>query len=174
LVDISKIVEKVMDERLLPKRLRNAIVTGGAGFIGSHLLDRLINHFGKIYVIDNLVRTNSLRNIEHLMAKDSRYNGVIEFINADVSEFDFDSYFNRLKLPSDSDHHISHCFHLAATRINRCSQFNSEGHRYIAGGGFNVVNFCTKNKIELLFARVTCFNWSSIPNHILKCSMGLS
>ena len=133
------------------RKVKNAIVTGGAGFIGSHLLDKLIHRFEKIYVIDNLVRTNSLRNIAHLMA---RNDGVIEFINAEVSTFDFASYFNHLKLPSDSDHHITHCFHLASTRINRISQpeYNKEGHIFVADGGFNVVDYCAKNGIKLWFA----------------------
>lgn len=129
---------KDVDER----QLMNAIVTGGAGFIGSHLLDRLVNHFGEIYVIDNLVRTNGLRNIQHLIDK---YPRVIHFINADVSTFDFDKEFSR-------KNYITHCFHLAATRINRCAQRPMEGHRFIADGGFNVVDFCGRNNIKLFFA----------------------
>lgn len=118
----------------------NIIVTGGAGFIGSHLIDRLIERedVKKIFCIDNLIRTNTTRNINHLLD-----NPKIEFIQRDISKFNF-NYFNRKK--------ISHIFHLAATRINRCSQFNSEGHRFIADGGFNVIDYAAKNGIKLFFA----------------------
>lgn len=140
-------LKMVIDDR----QVRNAIVTGGAGFIGSHLLDALVTHFEKIYVIDNLVRTNNLRNIKHLMGNGAINkllgNGIIEFINAEVSTFDFVSYFK-------PEHNITHCFHLASTRINRISQpeYNKEGHIFVADGGFNVVDYCAKNNIKLWFA----------------------
>jgi UDP-glucose 4-epimerase len=113
----------------------NAIITGGAGFIASHLAEAISNKFDKIYLIDNLVRTNSLRNIEHL-SKDK-----FIFIEADVSEFDFSSLKN-----------IDIIYHLAATRINRCSQNPKEAHKFLADSGFNVVNYCAENNIKLFFS----------------------
>ena len=47
---------------------KNVMVTGGAGFIGSHLVDRLIQeHPNKIVVIDNLF-LGKLQNLEHSKA----------------------------------------------------------------------------------------------------------
>jgi UDP-glucose 4-epimerase len=43
---------------------QRAIVTGGAGFIGSHMVDLLIDHGFRVAVIDNLMR-GDLRKIEH-------------------------------------------------------------------------------------------------------------
>lgn len=41
------------------------LITGGAGFIGSHLAEHLLAEGGEVYVIDNL-STGSIQNIEHL------------------------------------------------------------------------------------------------------------
>ena len=43
-----------------------AIVTGGAGFLGSHLCDRLIDRGWDVLSIDNLV-TGSEKNLTHLL-----------------------------------------------------------------------------------------------------------
>ena len=39
------------------------LVTGGAGFIGSHLVNKLIDQNNEVVVIDNLLRGNKLENI---------------------------------------------------------------------------------------------------------------
>ena len=41
------------------------LITGGAGFIGSHLAERLLSQNDEVYVIDDL-STGSLDNIRHL------------------------------------------------------------------------------------------------------------
>ena len=43
----------------------NALITGGAGFIGSHLAERLLEHGHEVMVLDNL-STGSIDNIAHL------------------------------------------------------------------------------------------------------------
>jgi len=59
------------------------LVTGGAGFIGSHLCERLLSEGHHVVVVDNLV-TGSLENIEHLFGRDD-----FEFFKHDVSNFIF-------------------------------------------------------------------------------------
>lgn len=55
------------------------VITGGAGFIGSHLCDRFIGDGHQVVAIDNLI-TGSLANIRHLMNMPD-----FEFIQHDVS-----------------------------------------------------------------------------------------
>ncbi len=64
--------------RLYESRKR-ILVTGGAGFLGSHLIDRLIAQGHEIICADNLF-TGAKRNIEHLHA-----NPRFEFLRHDVS-----------------------------------------------------------------------------------------
>ncbi len=44
-------------------------MTGGAGFIGSHLCDRLLEGDWEVYALDDL-STGAMRNVEHLMARE--------------------------------------------------------------------------------------------------------
>ena len=44
-----------------------ALITGGAGFIGSHLAEALLNEGHEVDIIDNL-STGSIRNVGHLKA----------------------------------------------------------------------------------------------------------
>jgi UDP-glucose 4-epimerase len=55
-----------------------ALVTGGAGFIGSHLAERLLKHGEEVTVIDNL-STGSLRNIEAF-----KNNPKFDFVEGDI------------------------------------------------------------------------------------------
>lgn len=73
-----------------------SVVTGGAGFLGSHLTDRLLAEGHRVIGIDNFI-TGSTANIEHLAGND-RY----RFIKHDVSNFIF--------LPDDVDY----VFHFAS------------------------------------------------------------
>jgi UDP-glucose 4-epimerase len=56
-----------------------ALITGGAGFIGSHLAERLLQCGHEVGVIDNL-STGSIENISHLKS-DSRFSYVIDTID---------------------------------------------------------------------------------------------
>lgn len=60
---------------------KTAVVTGGAGFLGSHLCDRLINEGIKVICVDNLL-TGRIENIEHLFGND-----LFSFIKIDVTNF---------------------------------------------------------------------------------------
>jgi len=62
---------------------KTAVVTGGAGFLGSHLCDRLISEGFRVIAIDNFI-TGGSDNIEHLAG-----NQDFRFIRHDVSEFIF-------------------------------------------------------------------------------------
>ena len=66
-----------------PTALPTSVITGGAGFLGSHLADKLIALGHQVIVIDNLI-TGSVDNIAHLAG-----NSNFRFIRQDVTEFLF-------------------------------------------------------------------------------------
>jgi len=78
-----------------------SVVTGGAGFLGSHLCDELLARGHRVICVDNLV-TSSLRNLEHITSDD------FVFLNHDVTEeleieepVDFVYHFAALASPVD-------------------------------------------------------------------------
>ncbi|GMU96577.1 MULTISPECIES: UDP-glucuronic acid decarboxylase family protein [Ignavibacterium] len=61
--------------------MKTAVVTGGAGFLGSHLCDRLITEGFRVICIDNFI-TGSPDNIAHLFGNEN-----FQFIKHDVTNF---------------------------------------------------------------------------------------
>lgn len=63
--------------------MKRVLITGAAGFLGSHLCDRFISEGYHVIGMDNLI-TGSLKNIEHLFPLEH-----FEFFHHDVSKFVF-------------------------------------------------------------------------------------
>ena len=60
---------------------KTAVVTGGAGFLGSHLCDRLILEGMRVICLDNLL-TGRMENIQHLISNEN-----FQFIKLDVTNY---------------------------------------------------------------------------------------
>ena len=71
-------------------RRPRALVTGGAGFIGSHLCERLLSEGYRVVCMDNL-STGALENVAPLLAREARF----EYVGHDVSA--------RLDVPGELD-----------------------------------------------------------------------
>jgi dTDP-glucose 4,6-dehydratase len=80
-----------------------ALITGGAGFIGSHLCDRLVAEGHEVIAMDNLI-TGSTSNIEHLAGRHD-----FLFIDHDVTNYIYiegplDAILHLASLPSPVDY----------------------------------------------------------------------
>jgi UDP-glucose 4-epimerase len=106
------------------------LVTGGAGFIGSHLVDRLVNCGYSVKVLDNL-STGRLDNIRgHLL------NGRVEFVEGDVRD---------ASIVEDCVKDVDMAFHLAAITSVPFSVENP-GITFDVNvrGTMNLLRFCSK------------------------------
>ena len=82
--------------------LKTCLVTGGAGFIGSHFCDRLISEGFRVICLDNLV-TGKTENINHL----------IDNNNCSYIEFDVT---NHIEIEEDIDY-VVHMASIASPKV---------------------------------------------------------
>src|SRR5919198_604269 len=100
------------------------LVTGGAGLIGSHIVDRLIDEgAGEVRVLDNLVR-GRMANLDAARARRK-----ITFLHGDVR----DAAAVRAAAAG-----CDYVFHQAAVRITRCAEDPRECVDVLVGGTLNV------------------------------------
>ncbi|MBF0216884.1 MAG: NAD-dependent epimerase/dehydratase family protein [Candidatus Omnitrophica bacterium] len=117
---------------------KRILVTGGAGFIGSFIVDRLIEEgAGKVIILDNLIR-GSERNIEGALRT-----GKAALVKGDIRD---------LGLLSDCVKGAEYCFHMAALRITHCSQEPREAFGVMYEGTFNVLEACVKHSVKKIVA----------------------
>ena len=93
--------------------MKRILVAGGAGFLGSHLIDRLVEQGHTIICMDNL-QTGVMDNISHLTNK-------IQFVQHDITEpfpelGDFDEIYN-LACPASPVHYQANPIHTFKTSI---------------------------------------------------------
>lgn len=110
------------------------LVTGGAGFIGSYVIEELLPHSPKkIIIIDNFIRGSE----ENM--KNFRTNPCIEFHLSDI---------NNLELLEKCIAESDYVFHMAALRINSCAADQMVGFQVMLQDTFNVANLCVKHKTK--------------------------
>ena len=119
--------------------MRRALVTGGLGFIGSHLVDRLLGEGWSVVALDNLL-TGHRSNLSHQMS-----NPKLELREGDVRD---------LETVRTASAGCDAVFHLAAHALMRVSLADHRADLdYNVVGTLNVLESMAANKIpELIFA----------------------
>lgn len=114
----------------------NILVTGGAGFIGSHLTDKLLSLGHKVSVLDNLVNGKE-RNLE-----EARTSSNFTFIKGDILD----------KATCDAaTKNTDVVYHLACLGVRHSLHDPFENHRVNAEGSLNMLESALKNKVKRFF-----------------------
>jgi len=110
------------------------VVTGGAGFIGSYVVEELIPlQPGKIIILDNFIR-GSRDNMRSFIN-----NPIVDFREGDIRDV--------IQL----EHCIAgadYVFHMAALRINACAASPRDGFDVMLKSTFEVAELCKKHKVK--------------------------
>ena len=118
----------------------NILVTGGAGFIGSNLVDKLIDNGHDVVVIDDL-STGKKENINS-KAKFYKYNITTDILLSDVSSSPYKNH-DWKKYKYDV------VFHLAAkARVQPSIENPIEFNRTNVDGTLNILKFCVDNGVK--------------------------
>ncbi len=143
---------------------RNVLVTGGAGFIGAFLCERLLKEDCRVICMDNF-STSHPENIVHLLK-----NSDFEFIRHDVNEpFDLETY-PELQLFNLKLQGIQEIYHLACPRTGRrFDQFQLQTLLTNSVGLHNVLEVAVKWKSKFFLASsAVVYGPRPADGHLLK------
>lgn len=136
-----------MDD-LMSIKFKNALVTGGAGFIGSHLVDALLSEGCAVTVLDNL-STGHLYNLKHI--KDS-----ITFYKGDIQD---------AKTLMKTVRYCDVVFHQAAVvSVPQTVEQPVESARVNDIGTLMVLDAARKNNVKRVVIASSCAVYGEAPN----------
>ena len=129
--------------------MKKAIVTGGAGFIGSHLSEALSERGYHLIILDNL-STGKQENIAAILDKTN-----VEFIQGSITD---------LPLLQKLFKNVDYIFHLAAiASVPRSIEAPQECHEVNVTGTFNVLLAARDNKVKKVVNASSCAIYGDAP-----------
>ena len=117
--------------------MKTILITGGAGFIGSNLSEKLLNYGHKIICIDNFI-TGNYNNIKHLLT-----NNNFKFFNIDIQEK------NLVENINEKIDEIYHLASIASPDKYKLYPFDTIFTNII--GTKNILDLCITHKCKFLF-----------------------
>jgi UDP-glucose 4-epimerase len=125
-------------------RGKRALLTGGAGFVGSHIADQLVRQdVEEVVVLDNLVR-GRLENLSWALA-----NGPVRVVEGDICD---------RKLMRSLMRDVDLVFHQAAIRITQCAEEPRLALDVLVNGTFNVLEAAVEANVD----KVVCASSASV------------
>ena len=118
---------------------KNILITGGAGYIGSHIVEQLLKKNVNIIILDNLVT-----GYKRLINKQTK------FINGDIK--------NKSKLIKIiNDYKIESIIHLAAyLNVNEAEKNKKKYYKNNIEGTLNLVHACKGSKVKTIIFSSSC------------------
>lgn len=138
----------------MPLDLSEILVTGGAGFIGSHIVDRLLDEGFKVRVLDNL-STGEKKNLAQHQNKKS-----FQFIEGDIRNFD---------LVKKTVKGVDAVFHEAAlVSVTRSVENPLLSNEINVTGTVNLLKACVDAQVKRFIYASSCAVYGdteTLPNH---------
>jgi nucleoside-diphosphate-sugar epimerase len=139
------------------------LVTGGAGFIGSHIVDRLLDEGFNVRVFDNLSTGDKKNLVQH------KSKGNLQFIEGDIRNFD---------LVKKAVKGVDAIFHEAAlVSVTRSVEDPLLANEVNVTGTLNLLKACVDAKVKRFVFASSCAVYGSsktLPNHENLMPMPLS
>lgn len=123
------------------------LVTGGAGFIGSNIAEKLVKSGERVRVIDNLL-TGKLENMDTFIKK-------IEFINADIRSLD-----TMIKIMDGVDYVIHQA---ALPSVPKSVEIPIESNEHNTNGTLNVLFAAKENSVKRVVYAASSSAYGEIP-----------
>lgn len=112
-------------------------MTGGAGFVGSHIVDALVHEGARVKVVDNFTRGGGTN------LADAQTGGNVELVTGDIREA---ALWDRI-LPG-----VDVVFHQAALRVNRCEESPQECWDVMVEATRHLFNACAVQGVKKIVA----------------------
>ena len=146
--------DRSLNMRSISLRGERALVTGGAGTIGSHIVDQLVEAgASEIVVLDNLVRGRR-ENLAEALAS-----GSVRIVEGDIRD---------RELVQSLTQGIDVVFHQAAIRITQCAEEPRLALEVLVDGTFNVVEAAARDGRSQGCRGIVCLDLRArhaVPDH---------
>ena len=133
----------------MSKSSKNILVTGGAGYIGSHIVEQLIKNKEKVIILDNLVT-----GYKKLINKKAK------FIKADNK--------NKLKISKIiKDYNINSIIHLAAyLNVSEAEKNKKKYYKNNITGTKNLLEACKNSKVKNIIFSSSCSIYGNVKGSV--------
>lgn len=128
---------------------KNILITGGAGYIGSHIVEKLVKNKFKVFIYDNLVTGHKLL-----------INKKANFIEGDLNDF------KKLKRVIKNNN-ITSIVHLAAyLNIKESEKKRKKYYKNNVGGTLNLLKACIDSKVKNLIFSSSCSVYGNVKGSV--------
>ena len=133
----------------MSKSSKSILVTGGAGYIGSHIVEQLIKNKEKVIILDNLVT-----GYKKLINKKAK------FIKADIK--------NKLKISKIiRDYNINSIIHLAAyLNVSEAEKNKKKYYKNNITGTKNLLEACKNSKVKNIIFSSSCSIYGNVKGSV--------